>query len=41
MVIIKATLLIILLSFIGILIFELLRCIDSSWSGKLKDLFKF
>jgi len=26
---------------IGLLLFTLMRCIDVTWTGKLKDLFKF
>lgn len=41
MVVIKIIGLFILLTFIGLVLFTLLRCLDSSWGGKLKDLFKF
>jgi len=41
MIILKIIGLFILLTFICLVFFTLLRCLDSSWSGKLKDLFKF
>ncbi len=37
----KIILLSIGLIFIGLVLFTLMRTLDSSWSGKLKDLFKF
>lgn len=38
---IKISLLILGGIIMGVLLFTLMRCIDITWSGKLKDLFKF
>lgn len=38
---IKISLLILVGIIVWFLLFILMRCIDTTWSGKLKDLFKF